>query len=488
VLQETDAEKIARLEQENADLHAEIQRWQAESERLKRLLEEAVRAGKRQAAPFSRRNPKAHPNRPGRKPGNAYGRRCRRPIPEKIDETVDVPVPEQCPHCGGNVEEVKVVSQYQSEIPVPKVKTTEFRIHVGRCRQGKKRVQGRHGRQTSDATGGAASQLGPQALAWVSYLNKWLGLSCGKTTDLLAHTFGIKLSPGGLCQALQRVARKAEPSYQALVEKIGCEPSVTPDETGWKVRGQLWWMWAFVSSQVTVYAILPGRGFEQAAVVLGADFDRFLVRDGWGIYRQFTQAFHQTCVRHLLTRTKEMIEAAGVGEASARFPQQVQSILRAGLELRDRRDQGQISAHGLAVAVGRLQARMDRALQAPKDEPENRRLAKHLLREREALFPFLYCPGLEATNWRAEQAIRLMVVIRKVWGGNRTEKGAQTQSILGSILQTCRQQLRSFSSFVHEVLCSPQPKVIDLTAPHRSPLAATGAFHELSRDDLSITR
>jgi hypothetical protein len=54
----------------------------------------------------------------------------------------------------------------------------------------------------------------------------------------------------------------------------------------------------------------------------------------------------------------------------------------------------------------------------------------HLLRERNALFTFLNCPGLESTNWRAEQAIRPMVVARKVWGGNRTARGAQTQSIL----------------------------------------------------------
>jgi hypothetical protein len=36
----------------------------------------------------------------------------------------------------------------------------------------------------------------------------------------------------------------------------------------------------------------------------------------------------------------------------------------------------------------------------------------------------LYCPGLEATNWRAEQAIRPIVVARKVWGRNRTPCGA----------------------------------------------------------------
>lgn len=60
--QETDAEKIARLERE-------IQELKAENERLRRALEEALRAGKRQAAPFSRQLPKAHPAKPGRKPG-----------------------------------------------------------------------------------------------------------------------------------------------------------------------------------------------------------------------------------------------------------------------------------------------------------------------------------------------------------------------------------------------------------------------------------
>jgi hypothetical protein len=44
-------------------------------------------------------------------------------------------------------------------------------------------------------------------------------------------------------------------------------------------------MWAFSSERVTVYAIQPERGFEQAAAILGADFDRFLARDRWRLYQ-----------------------------------------------------------------------------------------------------------------------------------------------------------------------------------------------------------
>jgi len=46
---------------------------------------------------------------------------------------------------------------------------------------------------------------------------------------------------------------------------------------------------------------------------------------------------------------------------------------------------------------------------------ENRKLAKHLYAEKEALFTFLTHDGVDATNWRAEQAIRPAVVNRKVW-------------------------------------------------------------------------
>lgn len=449
--EENSAEKIARLERE-------IETLKKENERLRGLLEEALRAAKRQAAPFSRRHPKACPQKPGRKPGRKYGRRCRRPVPRTIDEVVEVPLPTKCPHCGGGLEEGEVVSQYQTEIPVPQVVQIEFRIHVGRCRKCRRRVQARHRRQTSDAIGGAASQLGPRALGLATQLNKGLGLPYGKTAAVLEQAFGLRVSRAGVCQAMARVARKAEPTYDVLLEQIRGSPSVTPDETGWRVGGRLWWMWAFSSSQVTVYAIQPGRGFEQAAEVLGADFDGFLVRDGWSIYRQFVRATHQSCLAHLLRRCREMTLTAGAG--GAELPRTVQAILQRALQLRERRDHGQIGERGVAVARGRLEAQLDRTLQRRFRSPQNRRLAKHLLRERDALFTFLNCPGLEATNWRAEQAIRPMVVTRKVWGGNRTTQGARTQSVLVSILQTCRQQLRPVSSFLQKLICSPQPKVL----------------------------
>lgn len=450
---ETDAEKITRLERK-------IEELQAENERLRRALEEALRASKRQAAPFSRRHPKLHPQKPGRKPGPQYGRKCRRPLPQQVDQVIEVPVPQCCPHCAGGVEETGVISQYQSEIPEPRVEHLEFRIHLGQCRQCGRKVAGRDGRQTSTAVGSAGSQLGARAVALAIVLNKSLGLPYGKTAVVLQQGWGLQVSRGGICQAIARAGNKAQPTYEWLQQRIRGEPSVTADETGWKVAAQLHWMWVFSSAQMTVYAIQPGRGFQQAAGVLGEDFSGFLVRDGWSVYRQFQQAFHQSCLAHLLRRCREMIQVHS--KSAAHFPCQVRKILQAALVLRQHFEQGQISEHGLAVARGRIEAHMDRLLDAPRRSLANQRLSQHMRRERNALFTFLYCPGLEATNWRAEQAIRPMVVTRKVWGGNRTPAGAQVQSILLSVLTTCRQQNQPLLPLLQQLLCSTRPQAFNL--------------------------
>ena len=70
-------------------------------------------------------------------------------------------------------------------------------------------------------------------------------------------------------------------------------------------------------------------------------------------------------------------------------------------------------------------------------------LAKHLHKHLEQWFSFVFDPQVEPTNLKAEQAIRPAVVNRKVWGGNRTRTGADTQGILMSVFQTCRRHARS---------------------------------------------
>ena len=114
------------------------------------------------------------------------------------------------------------------------------------------------------------------------------------------------------------------------------------------------------------------------------------------------------------------------------------------------------------MATGRLEARLDRLLDKRYRLPENERLAKHLDHEFDYLFSYLRCPGLEATNWRGEQAIRPAVVTRKVWGGNRNENGARTQEVLTSVLRTAHQRKVDPVPLLADLVRSPYPYVLHL--------------------------
>jgi hypothetical protein len=147
----------------------------------------------------------------------------------------------------------------------------------------------------------------------------------------------------------------------------------------------------------------------------------------------------------------------------------VKRLLEDGLALRDRYLEQKISLHGLWTATGRLEAKLDRLLARHYRDSANRRLAKHLRHERPYLFTFLYCPGLvDATNNLAERVMRLLVVIRKNWGGNRTEDGSRAQAVLTSVLCTARQQDKDAFVLLTDLLRSPQPKLLDLL-PKRVP-------------------
>jgi len=279
--------------------------------------------------------------------------------------------------------------------------------------------------------------LGPRAVALATELNKELGLSPQKTAKALAR-FGIQVTAGGVVRAVARQARALAPTYRTLIEGVRASRAVAPDETGWRIGGQKAWLWAFAGENVTVYLIAQGRGYEEAVEVLGEDYDGVLERDGWAPYRRFASARHQTCAAHLLRRTSELIASSLAGQA--RVPHAVRRILKDALALRDQRDGDVIDAEEFGLKVTELREQTDELLaMRPTHEP-NRRLLSHLATEREHLFTFLTEPGVQATNWRAEQALRPAIVNRKSWGGNRTPSGARTQQITMSVIRTARQQ------------------------------------------------
>jgi transposase len=144
--------KIGRLRRNLEDAERVRERLRREHERLKKELDAARRAGTRQAAPFSKGAPVVRQRRPSRRRGRHHGRHAHRCRPATIDETLNARLPAQCPACGGGVSETHIADQIQEDLPVARPQVRRFRVHIGRCRQYARRVQGRHPLQTSDGT------------------------------------------------------------------------------------------------------------------------------------------------------------------------------------------------------------------------------------------------------------------------------------------------------------------------------------------------
>jgi transposase len=250
-----------------------------------------------------------------------------------------------------------------------------------------------------------------------------------------------------------RVAERHEPAYEAIQKIVRRSTVVYPDETGWKIAGWLQWLWVFVTPTATLCVIRPSRGHDVPEAVLGSDYDGRMIHDGWSPYDFFDQATHQQCLEHLLRRAQGLLERATRG--AVRFPRTVKACLSDALALRDRRDDGTITPHGLAVARGRLEKRLDRLLAWKLSHTGNRKFQNHLARHSHEILTFLYEPDIEATNWPAEQAVRPLVVNRKVFGGNRTAAGGHAQEVLGSVFATMAKRALDTLSFVSNVICTP---------------------------------
>ena len=234
---------LKAAQSKNARLEAEVARLRERVRTLECQLEAAQRAAKRQAAPFSRgkREPSGRP--PGRHAGEQHGRHAHRQAPDRVDEELFAELPDARPDCGGELEECdEGWKQYQEELPAIRAVVTRVSGKWARCRSCGRRVRGRHPRQTSEAIGAVAAQVGPRALAFACSLHKEHGLSVRKTTATMRE-LGIRLSPGGLVQAIARIGDRCHPTYQALVEAVRQSSVVSGDETSWHVNGEGAWLW-----------------------------------------------------------------------------------------------------------------------------------------------------------------------------------------------------------------------------------------------------
>ena len=428
-------------------LQARIAALEAENEQLRQKLAEVERLSNRQAGKFRRREsskiPADQQKRPGRKAGHEG--HCRA-VPTQIDHTEEVPLT-GCPQCGGPVEKVQRVEQYIEEIVPARPHVTRVITYEGQCPCCGE-VYSTHPLQTSRGRGAAKVQLGPRALSLGAKLNKAFGLPMRKTCQVLAELAGLRLTGGGLSQALDRVARKLLPAYGALHARIRQAAAVYADETSWWVSGPGAWLWVFTTPQDTLYRIEDGRGHGVVKKVLGPDFTGILSSDCLTSY-DAPPYRKQKCAAHHLRAIKKARELPKTRDPT--YLDRWDTFWKQAIALYHQRPS--LTEEAFAEARDQLQRECDDLLRQSPAQPGDVKIYNRLLKHRQHLLTCLYDPAVEPTNNRAEQQIRPAVVARKISCGNKTPSGAATWQVLASLAATCAQRGLSFVDFTRPHLC-----------------------------------
>ena len=429
---------VEALRVQIASLHQQLEVKTKRIAELQAALEAAQRAAHRQAAPF-RLEPQKRavtPKRPGRKRGHPGAFRRK---PDHIDEDIEVQLC-SCPHCGGTqFKDQHTLEQLIEDIPPVRPHVTRLTTYQGTCVRCGQSLRSTHPLQMSLAIGAAGVQLGPRALALAADLNKAKGLSMRKACAVLRDGFGLQLSSGGLSQALDRLATKVKPQYDAIATELRQAPVLHSDETSWWVAGPGWWLWVFTTQLLTFYVVAQSRGRELLSDILGKDFGGVLVSDCLAIYDEATALQHKCYAHHLkaIRKAKALHPQQGEG-----FLCEVQAMLRAAVALQQQK--AELSPETFSALRQALEHKALQLLEPPRSEPNEEAVRNRLNKQRDHLFTFLDHEGVDATNNLAERQLRPAVIARKISCGNKTKKGARTWQILTSLAATCAQRATSF--------------------------------------------
>src|SRR6202030_2040365 len=173
--------------------------------------------------------------------------------------------PRQCTHCGGD--DLAPTKQFEdhivADIPEPKLEWHRYRRHIYRCRACERTCQGRGDLELPGA------HIGPRARLLTCYARAHLGISLGKTRDLLHDFFGLTVSRPALLGHLRWGGTLFAPVVDQLWELLRQSPVAQGDETGWRINGQPVWAWCFRDPRLALFLIDRRRNREVLLRVLG---------------------------------------------------------------------------------------------------------------------------------------------------------------------------------------------------------------------------
>ena len=413
-------EQIEQLKRENELLKAKVSELEA---RLAKYENAHTPPSLRHGRNRKKDQDKNNHGKPGQKIGH---KGVTRPFPtpnSQIEVTMD-----RCPDCGAALgTPFKIESKIIEEIPEPQpIIVIEYKIAHYKCPSCLKEVV------ASDSGCPHEGKFGNNVIALATILKYEDRLPHRKIHDAMKRLFGLKISPATIFDLTRRAADAVRSEYDAILSKIRSASILYVDETSIHVQGEKHWIWTFTTPSETFYVIRKSRGMKVLMEVLTRKFTGIIVCDGWKPYVKFTKRL-QRCWAHLLRESKDLSEKFEEAIPLHKALKELYESLTKALE-NDPPPEVRMNLWHLAREA--LQHSIVKEYSVEKVQKFIGKISNGF----EYWFTFIIHPGVEPTNNRAERALRLHVVLRKILGTLRNDKGTSIHERIMTILATCGQK------------------------------------------------
>jgi len=356
-----------------------------------------------------------------------------------------------CPDCGHDLQPSPVAPRVIQQIDIQDIpiQIEEHRALAGWCPQCRKT---HYAALPSGIDKGGL--VGPRLTTLIAYLKGACHASYSTIRKFLRDVAGVSISRGQLAKVIGKVTQALDAPYEDLLENLAAQARLNVDETGHRELGEQWWTWCFRASLFTVFKIDPTRSGDVLVEVLGDEFNGVLGCDYFSAYRRYMREFNivvQFCLAHLIRDVKYLMTLPAASDRA--YGERLREALRGLFGIIHQR--GQMSDR--AFEAGLEEARAEVMRQALTDVPSTRasqNIAQRFVKHGEAYFEFVTTPNVEPTNNLAEQAIRFVVIDRRVTQGTRGEKGRRWCERIWTVIATCTQQGRSVFEYLNSAVAA----------------------------------
>ena len=289
------------------------------------------------------------------------------------------------------------------------------------------------------------SDIGLRALILIAYLWVVSAISLPGIAAFLNNFFHLRLSTAGLSRMMIRLGKIFKPVHDEILSDVKGGAIIFADETGWRVKGILWWLWIFANDRTAYYWPDKQRGSPVVEKILGTIFSGVLVTDAWCAYQKIV-CHKQTCMAHIMRKIRKFRDAYPQYYSIMTFYQKLRRILADGERLKLARKK--IGEEVFNRRLNLLKFRLEKLLSWKSPNAVLKEVISKVARQSAYILTFIEFPGVPKHNNFGEYIIKKGILKRKVSGGSMSEDGAMAYAVLQSIAQTCHLRRISFFSFL----------------------------------------